>query len=342
MRYTLNHSLILALFLFFGWSTQSFSSTYGLQKLAYRLSSKICPLESQYRLAQAHPAKFVSSAMPFFTKIDFQRYMVGEGRSLGLIRSFQNAPSLTLDGKLELMKWRKYTVTPMSRKEGLKAIWDGINQYETEHTWAFISKFDLWVDVTMATEGNSVFGDPKVMLALKNQFGRVEVYHSHPRIVLERAHSVPQIRELLENAGISSEIASALPSGGDLSTLVRRTWEARHLEHPSGIIHPNGVTLYSPKLKLYNSKAGPPISDIGTMLYGTWDKEKLQIPAVLKGKDLIRWLVKMQMGFNQIQSFNGNPDLPAFEIGYFDPSELDLISPWLDIHSVSLQPSSEN
>ncbi len=243
-------------------------------------------------------------------------------------RKFTLDESFVVDGALAPSKTVQYRITPRSRQAGLLELWLLSRSSKNEHAWAYIADRNVWVDVTMATSNHGVLQDGELVAALRNTFGKVEVYHSHPVAVLE---SIYNSRTDISVRTI--EVAGSIPTFSDLNNILGRTWSYREHAHVEGIIGPLGVTMFAPHKNSYLSRAGPPMVDIANI-----DSKSIMESGLSLEKQAAELARVQHVEHNQIQFFNGDEDAQAFNIKFFTTREFGEIGNWSSDHGVKLTP----
>jgi hypothetical protein len=180
------------------------------------------------------------------------------------------------------------------------------------------------VDSTLEARDEALFLDPPLVTALQEAYGRVEVFHSRP----------PKYSSALQKKlghPIDPIVMGALPMGAELSEMITYAWNVdRSVPKVSGVIHPLGVTYYTPTRALLTAGMGPAIRD----------EEWLRTERVtdLPRDKAIRHLIAVETKLHKIEKFDGSPEPTGFEMEYFPLNRLDEIDRWLNTFPVSLTP----
>jgi hypothetical protein len=227
-------------------------------------------------------------------------------------RRLEIADQLLVDGPVRMSPRATYRIVAKNRSEGLEEIITQSAQAELEHSWAFVPNENIWVDITLETEEFGVYEDDVWVEHLRDFFGRIEIYHTHPKKMLERiALTRPHVR-------FPCCVSGALPTETDLKTLRERIRERPNFAYIEAVVHEYGVSYAVPTAALRAFAGDFPIFDVANRLY----------EFSLKGRnpfDQIAGLAQKQEQLNVLPK----SALPAFQIKVFGRNSLDRIGSWL-------------
>ncbi len=92
----------------------------------------------------------------------------------------------------------EFTIVKRDRTSGIREIAGALNDSSEGRSWVYIPSKGLWVDTTIAVESKGLYADPVLIAALQNEYGHVEVFHSHPPAITalvksERGFKMPYL-----------------------------------------------------------------------------------------------------------------------------------------------------